>query len=347
MTPRRARRAEVLLALAATLVVPVLVLAAEGALRLFDPAFLEHDVTGALPDITVYSPDYGWALHPGLSLVAGRRRTTIDASGHRDGGPPLPPSAAPVVILGDSVAFGVEVDDAETFAARLREEGVPALNLAVPGWGTDQELLRLRREVGAASAVVLNVCLENDFADNHSAAFFYDGVHPKPYFTLEGGALILHDAHVRSWRRRLAAWLKLHSHLYNRLAETPAATHAGWPERMARALSPRAEAMALTYRLAAEVASVARARGAAVLVVLHPNKEGFRAGSDLRDGFFTAPALAGVAVVDMAEAYRARGLRWSDVALDAMGHLTPAGHAVVAEEIRARLGAQRAAARSR
>jgi hypothetical protein len=245
------------------------------------------------------------------------------------------------------VAFGVEVDDAETFSARLREGGVPALNLAVPGYGTDQELLRLRREVKAAAAVVLNVCLENDFADNHSAAFFYDGVHPKPYFTLDGDVLVLHDAHVRSRRRRLAAWLKLHSHLYNRLLAPPPASHEGWPERMARALTPRAEAMAVTYRLAAEVASLARAKGAAPLIVLHPNKEGFRGGSDLRDGFFTAPALAGVPMVDMAAAYRARGLRWSDVALDAMGHLTPAGHAVVAEEILARLAHQRAAPRAR
>jgi hypothetical protein len=52
-------------------------------------------------------------------------------------------------------------------------------------------------------------------------------------------------------------------------------------------------------------------------------------------------------MVDMGDVYGKRGLRWSDVALDAMGHLTPAGHAVVAEAIGDRLAAQRAAPRSR
>ena len=49
-----------------------------------------------------------------------------------------------MLLLGDSITFGFEVDDAETFAARLVEAGVGTVNLAVPGWGADQEVLRLR-----------------------------------------------------------------------------------------------------------------------------------------------------------------------------------------------------------
>jgi hypothetical protein len=201
--------------------------------------------------------------------------------------------------------------------------------------------------------VVLNVCLENDFADNRSPTFFYDGIHPKPYFTMEGEALVLHDAHVRSWRRGAAVWLRQRSHLYNRIAGVPAVSHEGWPQRMARALTPRDEAKAVTYRLVAEVAKTARGTGAEVLVLLHPNKDSFRAGSDLRDGFFTSPRLRGVPLLDMGDVYRARGLRWSEVAQDAMGHLTPRGHGVVAETILGRLkglpagGAQRAGDRAR
>lgn len=272
--------------------------------------------------------------------MRGQTRTTINSEGCRgperggDGARPV------VLLLGDSIAFGMAVDDDETFAARLSSAGVETVNMAVPGWGTDQELLDLqrRRLVAAPRMVVLSVCLENDFADNHSPVFFYDGVHPKPYFTLQGDDLVLHDAHVRSLRRGAAVWLRQRSHLYNRIAGVPAASHEGWPERMARALMPRDEARALTYRLVAEVARTARRMGAEVLVLLHPNKDGFHGGSDLRDGFFEAPVLRGVDVVDMAEVYHARGMHWSQIALDAVGHLTPAGHAVVAETILARLG---------
>ena len=357
-TPERGRsgrrRAEVLLALVSALTVPAVVVVAEAALRVYDPAYLDRGSTGKLPDIHVYSPEYGWTLRPGSGFVRDGKRTTINSEGCR--GRERGALAGPaVLLLGDSVAFGFEVDDAETFASRLEEAGVETINLAVPGWGTDQELLRLKRQRLAAAPrlVVLNVCLENDFADNHSPTFFYDGIQPKPYFTMEGDALVLHDQHVRSWRRRAAVWLRQRSHLYNRIAGVPAVSHEGWPQRMARALTPRDEAKAVTYRLVAEVARTARGAGADVLVLLHPSKEAFRSGSDLRDGFFASPQLRGVPLLDMGDIYRARGLRWSEVAQDAMGHLTPLGHGVVAETILGRLkglpagGDQRAGGRDK
>jgi hypothetical protein len=330
----------VLLAFVSLLVVPALALVAEAALRAYEPAALEW--TGALSDLHVYSAEYGWELRPDSVIVERGRRTTIDGRGCRRAPSATRAEAAGgprVLLLGDSVTFGFEVDDAETFAERLGEAGVAAVNLAVPGWGTDQELLRLRRQTidRRPRLLVLGVCMENDFADNHSSTFFYDGIQPKPYFTVEGGALVLHDRHLRSWRRRAAVWLRRRSHLYNRVAGAPPATHEGWPQRMARALTPREEARDVTYRLAAEVAATARTSGVGVLVLLHPNKDGFLRGSDLRDGFFDSPHLAGVPVVDMGDVYRQRGLRWSDVALDAMGHLKPLGHRVVAETILARL----------
>jgi hypothetical protein len=39
-------------------------------------------------------------------------------------------------------------------------------------------------------------------------------------------------------------------------------------------------------------------------------------------------------VVDMRERYRARRLRFSDVAMDSIGHLSPAGHREVASILR-------------
>ena len=47
------------------------------------------------------------------------------------------------------------------------------------------------------AAVVLNVCVGNDILDNALPVYLYDGATPKPYFTLEGADLRLHDEHVR------------------------------------------------------------------------------------------------------------------------------------------------------
>jgi len=56
-----------------------------------------------------------------------------------------------VIIVGDSIAFGQEVADEETFAWRLQERLAPGhrlSNLATPAYGTYQSLLRLERFFG-------------------------------------------------------------------------------------------------------------------------------------------------------------------------------------------------------
>jgi len=57
----------------------------------------------------------------------------------------------------------------------------------------------------------------NDLADNALPVFLYDGVHPKPYFDLDGsGALRLHDAQLRlAPAARAALWLSEHSVAFN------------------------------------------------------------------------------------------------------------------------------------
>lgn len=50
-----------------------------------------------------------------------------------------------VLFVGDSYTFGSEVDDCDTFASRLSVE-FDTINLAVPGYGTDQAMLKLERD---------------------------------------------------------------------------------------------------------------------------------------------------------------------------------------------------------
>lgn len=199
-------------------------------------------------------------------------------------------------MLGDSLAFGFEVADDETFSALLESRaGYEVVNLAVPGYGTDQEVIRLENEGMRfrPDVVILNVCLENDLADNVSRTFFYDGLHPKPYFRLEGGRLRLYDDQLRlPLLSRAALWLRERSHLYKRLAR-PAAVPRGseWALRMAATLRDPAGAAEITAALIRRASEVAAG-----------------GGSPLRDGLLASPFLHGLTVIDMGERFRARSL---------------------------------------
>ncbi len=317
-----------------------LLLAAEGLLRLFDPHHLEDDPAAGLSRMHRYSETYGWELRPGFRGEWRGHRTTVNARGYRGPVHPYPrtPGRSRLVMLGDSLAFGYEVADAETFSALLESwAGYDVVNLSVPGYGTDQELLRLENEgMGyQPDVVVLNVCLENDLADNVSPTFFYDGVHRKPYFRLEGGQLRKYDDQLRlSPLARAALWLRERSHLYNRLVKpAPVPVGGEWAHRMAETLREPEDAVAITAALIRRASEVAAAGGARFLALVYPNKAAYKDRSPLLEALLASPFLQGVTVVDMGERYHARSLRFHDLALDAMGHLSPAGHRVTAEII--------------
>ena len=338
--PGRARLASVLLSAATIVVLLGILLAAEGLLRVLDPDYLEDDPAAGLSRLHRYSETYGWELRPGFRSERGGKQITVNALGYRGDEHPLEPSPdrPRVVMLGDSLAFGYEVADAETFSAII-EAGrrYEVVNLSVPGYGTDQELIRLQAEGMRyhPDIVILNFCIENDFVDNVCTAFFYDGLHPKPYFRLVGGGLLKYDDQLRrSFPTRLALWLRERSHLYNRLFHRAPIPHgADWARRMDEALRDRDAAVALTAALIGRINGVAAAGGASFLALVYPNKTTFKGGSPMLEALLGSGLLGGATVIDMAERYRARSLLFHDLALDAMGHLSPAGHRVTAQII--------------
>jgi hypothetical protein len=244
-------------------------------------------------------------------------------------------------VLGDSVAFGAGVGDAETFASLLSSrEGWAVGNFAVPGWGIDQSLLRYEHEARGwgPTAVVLNVCLANDLADIMLAHYLYDPAWPKPYFTIEEGRLVGHDDHlVRSRPRRAWLWLWENSHLVNLLASRPAQEPGDgghWMGRRRVAIKDEATAQRLAVLEVRRLADAARAEGTTLLVVLHPDRAAFEERSPpavrLKDGL----SAAGVPALDLGARYREAGWAFADLTLDGLGHLSPRGHAVVADAIR-------------
>ena len=321
---------EFLLALSTVAVFGAALLVSECSLRVVEPRYLDR-TKGA----TVYSEDYGWKLRRGFRGPFHGVFTTVNEQGYRGPAHPASPQAGRtrVVMLGDSITFGVGVSDAETFSALLeaRSARFDVINLAVEGYGTDQELIRLERE-GLAyrpAVVVLNFCVANDLVNNAGSA-------PKPYFTLEGGVLSRHDAHMRLPRWRAAAqWLEDESHLYHRLeALLPARPNP--PAREAPAHGDRAgpkAAAEVTFALIRRLDEVSRRASARFLVLLHPDQTAFEKRSSVLRRFCKTDALAGIAVVDLGARYRALGLDYDSIARDVQGHLTPLGHHFAAEVI--------------
>jgi hypothetical protein len=309
----------------------LLLLAVEGGLRLVNPGYLADRPQSDLARLHRYSEVYGWEPRPGAVALIEGHRTTINADGLRGTLHPhaRTPGRPRLLLLGDSVAFGFGVADEETFAADLEKDGYEVVNLAVPGYGTDQELLRLEHE-GASyrpDLVLLHFCLQNDFVDNGSRVYFYDGLHPKPYFTLEGGALVPHLDHLRlSPFARAGLFLHERSFLFNRVAGRGEPVAADWAERRARVLDDTLAARNLTVRLVARVAEVARAQGAAFALVEHPSRRAFREGSPWLTFLHDAPELHGVPQIDMGERARADGLGADELTLDPIGHLSASGH---------------------
>jgi hypothetical protein len=142
----------------------------------------------------------GWALRPNLrdhirAGGGGQYVMSTDAEGHRitrqfDERPS--PSQPWVILLGDSYIQATAADDSETFAWILARD-LPAnvVNLAVLGFGTDQELLTLESFLYSHPDLdvrdVIVFVTENDFIDVQ-ITYGYLG-RTKPRFQVREGRL--------------------------------------------------------------------------------------------------------------------------------------------------------------
>jgi hypothetical protein len=160
-----------------------------------------------------YDPDLGWRGRPDArGRFVGWEFTSevrLNARGFRDRDVPAdkPPDIFRVVVLGDSITWGHGVEQAERYSDVLGEAlrrgglSVEVVNLAVSGYGTDQEFLLWEREGRRyCPDLVLLGLYENDPRENAVAA---QGRYPKPYFRLAAdGVLSLENVPVP----RVADW---------------------------------------------------------------------------------------------------------------------------------------------
>jgi hypothetical protein len=330
-----------LLSLGSIAVFSLALLAAEGVLRLVDPGYFYE--LNAEESSNVYSEVYGWELRRGFHGLDFGKLATVNGRGYRGPERPYERTAGRtrVVVLGDSIAYSAGVDEDHAFYSLVeaRRPDLEIVNLAVGGYGTDQELIRLERE-GLRyhpDAVVLHFCLFSDYTDNSLPSALFDARQPKPYYTWDGQALTLHAEHLKLSRlRAIAQWLSDYSHLFNRVRglfgwRRPPRQPGVWSERkgaVERDLGPAAE---LTFALIRRMAELSRKAGARFYVVIHPDQFAFEHRSHLLRKLCTAPMLEGIPMVEMGERHRAAGMTFEQLALDGPGHLTQRGHVVLAE----------------
>jgi hypothetical protein len=135
-----------------------------------------HRDGGAFPLVNVYAPDAqrGVRLAPGSVTDVGRpgervTRVRVNDDGYR--GPSWPaPSPGEVVVIGDSLSFGLGVAEEEALAARLHAAlpgATAVLDASVPTYGPPEYLVTMdqvlaRRKPGT---VVLTINLINDLAE--------------------------------------------------------------------------------------------------------------------------------------------------------------------------------------
>jgi len=278
-------------------------------------------------------PRLQFELQPG-STVQSEVEYRINASGMRN--PEVSEAKAPgvrrIAVLGDSIAFGYWVSEADAFPRRLEHllDGggrVEVLNFGVPGYNLDQEIetLRVKALRFSPDLVLVAFCL-NDLEGIFSYEYGLTLDRSNRTRTLPGRTLEL-----LLERSRLFSWLEY------RLAELEARrsyVHARNPLRgplYEQAVSEQGKA--LEDRFSTLAAILKSGGGIPGLVAIFPvfgNRFPAYPHRDLHRVVAAAARASGLAVVDLLDCYEAYDV-W-DLRVDVV-HPNPMGHGVAAHAI--------------
>jgi lysophospholipase L1-like esterase len=304
----------------------------------------ERTMAGTRDGRFVYDAQLGFVSAPDFKSPG----INYDARGYRIG-PTLPEDEAarpPIVALGDSYTHGDELADGETWPAQL--QGIlhwPVVDAGVTAYGIDQTVLRAERAVAELKPAAIVIGFIPD--DLRRAEMRRVWGTEKPYFTLAGSALQLHDVPVPpspeprdtlDW----AHWIFGYSVLVDTLLR-----HKGWQYEWAvdheRVLA-RGEGERIACALMHRLAGLARTARAPALVVAQYDPYSWRDAEfaaeqrRLAAGVLKCAADAGLAVVDTFAAYdkaiAARGLH----SLYLTHHPSPVGARLIAEQVADGLG---------
>jgi hypothetical protein len=340
---------------------------AEAGLRLFFPQPLaeRYGSPAAGGPLVAIDKELGWTLRENVTGVSSDEPWQADLAtnsfGFRDvNHGEKATGVTRVAVLGDSFVFGSGVKQDEPVTRRLAALLGPSfevISLGVPGYGTDQALLTLRRWGRRLSPdIVLAGFFWNDVMENASAEMY--GM-KKPRFVLAGDSLALvppGEAPSRSAAQRLDAALGPRSHLWSLVRRSfgRGADRVEPEERPVmvdlslRAAPPgREPEFALTWALFGALESEARVLGAKPIIFTVPPRflvddvakqkvlKIYSLGADAldEDGFFRvkeACARRDLPVVDLLLAFRDAARAGDRLFLPTGIHWSAKGHALAA-----------------
>ena len=135
----------------------------------------------------MYDPYTGWRAAP---------EPGSQTSGPEEIAPAGEPARRRILFVGDSYTYGQGVKRQEAFAHRLGERLRPdweVLNLAAPGYGTDQQILSFERE---GASFVPDVVVLGFYVSDYKRNLISFRGYAKPMFVLEGDGLRLVNSPV-------------------------------------------------------------------------------------------------------------------------------------------------------
>ena len=156
------KKKELALALTTTFVASLL------GLILIEGYYWRSGYTSLVCEICQFHPQLGWETIPEKTVTNGKITYTTNAMGMRSG--KVDSSRGHILMVGDSVTFGLGVNNDETVSHYLEKEekvaslGYQVLNMGVPGYGIGQYYLNLKRHIEKLNSklIVLNLYTSND-----------------------------------------------------------------------------------------------------------------------------------------------------------------------------------------
>ena len=180
-------------------------------LFLIEGYYWRSGYTSLVCEICQFHPQLGWETMPKKTVTNGKTTYTTNAVGMRSG--EVDSSRGHILMVGDSVTFGLGVNNNETVSHYLEKEekvaslGYQVLNIGVPGYGIGQYYLNLKRHIEKLNTklIVLILYTANDLDETIKDNRY--GI-SKPWFLYQNGILTNLNPNISQF-----SCLNLHSRL--------------------------------------------------------------------------------------------------------------------------------------
>ncbi|MBX9938755.1 MAG: SGNH/GDSL hydrolase family protein [Candidatus Obscuribacterales bacterium] len=196
-------------------------------------------------EIMMPEPELGCVHIPGKMVtwrLEGYSRGKFSSAGLRDREREIvkPAGVYRIAVMGDSAAEGLQVEQNETYAARLEErlnskqkqgEKFEVINFGCSSYSTGQEYLQYKRQVKAykPDLILLMMC-KGDTLENNLNPQDRNKAEPRPYFYLDQAGQLEQDNSILQmnkaklsqdgWCNQTVNWLRANSNVYGMVSRT-------------------------------------------------------------------------------------------------------------------------------